>query len=330
MTANTNNEKSPVAHPHDKLVRRLLTNVATAREVLEVYLPPEVRALVDLNYLERQPDTFVDSQHRMHEVDILFKTRFKKTKKDAYIWFLIEQQRDPDVWLPLRSFCYIAVIWDNLRKRYKSRSKSVEIPFIYPLIISNASKPYHHSLSLRDMIKPEEAKPLFDNLFKTPLQLIDLAAIADEEFRTKLQEQVRAQALLLSLKHVFDKDLPNILETLLFSPFKQLDEMGYRDDVADLLYYLYNEGNLTDSAQFWSFLHRKFSPHVEEKVMTLGQQAVQQAVQQAEQRALQQGAKENSRETALRMLDEQLDIKLISKVTQLSQDEIKRLARKKN
>jgi hypothetical protein len=56
------------------------------------------------------------------------------------------------------------------------------------------------------MIEPEEAKPLFDKLFKTPLQLIDLAAIADEEFRTKLQDHVRAQALLLSLKHVFDKD----------------------------------------------------------------------------------------------------------------------------
>jgi predicted transposase YdaD len=326
MTANTNNEKSPVDHPHDKVVRRLLSNIATAREVLEVYLPPEVRALVDLNHLERQPDTFVDSQHRMHEVDILFKTRCKTTGKDVYIWVLIEQQRDPDVWLPLRSFCYIAVIWDNLRKRYKSRSKSVKIPFIYPLIISNASKPYGHSLTLRDMIEPEEAKPLFDNLFKTPLQLIDLAAIADEEFRTKLQEQVRAQALLLSLKHVFDKDLPNILETLLFSPFKRLDEMGYRDDVADLLYYLYNEGNLTDSAQFWSFLHRKFSPHVEDKVMTLGQQAVQQA----EQRALQQGAKENSRETALRMLARKCDIELISEVTQLPQDEIKRLARKMN
>jgi predicted transposase YdaD len=204
MTANTNNEKSPVDHPHDKVVRRLLSNIATAREVLEVYLPPEVRALVDLNHLERQPDTFVDSQHRMHEVDILFKTRCKTTGKDVYIWVLIEQQRDPDVWLPLRSFCYIAVIWDNLRKRYKSRSKSVKIPFIYPLIISNASKPYGHSL----------------------IQLIDLAAIADEEFRTKLQEQVRAQALLLSLKHVFDKDLPNILETLLFSPFKTIRRDG--------------------------------------------------------------------------------------------------------
>lgn len=167
------------------------------------------------------------------------------------------------------------------------------------------------------MIEPEAAKPLLDNLFKTPIKLIDLAAIPDKELRTKLQERVSAQALLLSLKHVFDENLQNILETTLLSVFKSLDEMGYKDDVADLLYYIYNEGNLDDSSKFWTFLHRQFSHDVEEKVMTLGQQAVQQAFHQAK------------REDALRMLEKKLDIKLISEITQLPQEEIKRLANKK-
>ncbi len=103
------------------------------------------------------------------------------------------------------------------------------------------------------------------------------------------------------------------METGLLASFQALDQSGYSDEVVDLLYYLYNEGNLNDSSHFWSFLHHKFSKEVEEKVMTLGQQAVQKAVQK------------ESKETALRMLDEKLDIKLISKVTQLSQEEIKLL-----
>jgi hypothetical protein len=41
---------------------------------VDAYLPESVKALVDLNYLERQPDTFFDAQHRMKEVDVLFKT----------------------------------------------------------------------------------------------------------------------------------------------------------------------------------------------------------------------------------------------------------------
>jgi hypothetical protein len=85
----------------------------------------------------------------------------------------------------------------------------------------------------------------------------------------------------------------------------------------DLLYYLYNEGNLDDSSQFWAFLHQKFSKKVEDKVMTLGQQAAQQA----ELKTL--------KEIALRMLEEKCDIPLISRVTNLSQQEIKRLAQEK-
>lgn len=97
-----------------------------------------------------------------------------------------------------------------------------------------------------------------------------------------------------------------------------LDEMGFKDDVADLLFYLYNEGNLTDPDQFWTFLHHKFSPDIGEKVMTLGQRDKQQA----EHRVLQ--------ETARRMLEKKLDITLISEITKLTPKEISQLAKKRN
>jgi predicted transposase YdaD len=310
--------KSPVDKPHDKLVRRLLSNKAIARDVLAAYLPLEVKALVNLDDLERQPDTFVDAEHRFLATDVLFKTKCKKGCKDAYIWVLIEQQREPDVWLPLRQFCYMGLIWDHIRKASNSKAKTNTIPFIYPLVISNASRPYRHSLTLRDMIAPEEAKPLFDNLFKTPSCLIDLAAIPDEELRTKLQDHVRAQALLLSLKHTFDKDLQTYLETVLLSLFQLLDKLGCRDDLADLLSYLYNEGNLTDRNKFWLFLHNKFSPIIEEKVMTLGQQDIQRGIQQ------------NRQETAICLLKRGVDIGVISEATSLSQKEIEQLAAEEN
>ncbi len=322
----TKTEKISVDKPHDKLVKRLLSSIATAKDILEAYLPAGVKELIDLDSLERQPDSFVDAEHRGREVDILFKAKCKDTKNDCYIWILIEQQRDPDVWLPLRLFCYIGLIWDHVRKACKSRSKSVKLPFIYPIIISNASKPYKHSLTLRDLIEPEEYRPLFDDLFKTPIKLLDLAAIPDKELRTKLQDHVQARALLLSLKHVFDRNLQEHLETALLPTFQTLERLGYRDEVADLLYYLYNEGNLNDSNQFWTFLHHKFSKDVGEKVMTLGQQAIEEAVQQAVQRT----ERQKLEETALRMLDEKCDIPLISRVTELSQKEIMVLANKRH
>lgn len=313
-------KKSPVDKPHDMLIRRLLENESNALDIIDAYLPKEVKALFDLTCLERQPDTYVDAQHRAHAVDVLFKTRCKNTGEEAYIWVLIEQQRNPDVWMPLRIFCSIAVIWDNLRKKTKSHAKSVKIPLIYPLIISNSSKPYTHSLTLRDLIEPEEAQPLFDKLFTTPMQMLDLAAITDDEMREKLQEHVRAQALLLSLKHVYNKDFQTTFETLLIHTLQALEKMGAGDEVVDLLYYIYNEGNLADRTKFFTILHQKFSKDVEEKVMTLGQQA--------EAKALQQGIQQGLQESALRMIRKNKNVDEIVEFTGLSKETIKILVQK--
>ncbi len=321
------NPTSKINQPHDKLLKRLLSNIVTTREILEAYLPEEVKNFVDLNHLERQSDSFVDAEHRFLEVDILFKTRCKLTQEDCHIWVLIEQQRQPDAWMPLRLFCYLGVIWDHVRKASKTRGKSAKIPFVYPLVISNASRPYRHSLTLRDMVEPEAAKPLFDKLFNSPTQLIDLAALPDEALRVQLQGGIQALVLLLSLKHIYDKNLSDYLESDLVVLLQALEEQGYRDEVVDLLYYLYSEGNLSHSSKFWPFLHRKFSKEVEEEVMTLRQQDIQQG----EQRGLQQGTQKALQETALRMLQsKQFEIETIAKITQLSIAEIESLAKKEN
>ena len=72
--------QSSVNQPHDKLVRRLLTNLTTVHDLLEVFLPEPIKNLINLNTLERQPDTFVDAQHRISEVDVLFKAKTKNTQ----------------------------------------------------------------------------------------------------------------------------------------------------------------------------------------------------------------------------------------------------------
>ena len=40
---------SSTTQPHDKLVKRLLSNPETAIDILSLYLPKEVTSLIDLN-----------------------------------------------------------------------------------------------------------------------------------------------------------------------------------------------------------------------------------------------------------------------------------------
>ncbi len=178
---------------------------------------------------------------------------------------------------------------------------------------------------------------MFDKLFNSPTQLIDLAALPDEALRVQLQGGIQALVLLLSLKHIYDKNLSDYLESDLVVLLQALEEQGYRDEVVDLLYYLYSEGNLSHSSKFWPFLHQKFSKEVEEEVMTLRQQDIQQGFEQGFmlgfelgfKQGLQQGTQKALQETALRMLqNKQFEIETIAEITQLSIAEIESLAKK--
>lgn len=319
MKKTNESDSSGVAQPHDKLVKRILSNPETAKEILELYLPQDVLAAVNLNNLSLQRDSFIDDEHRAFAVDLLFKTTFQE--EEGYLWVLLEHQRKDDPWLPVRIFKYVAIIWDHLRKT----SKNHKIPLIYPLIIYNGSRPYSHSLTLQDMIEPEASKNLFDNFFKTPFCLIDLATIEDDDLRKKLQNHVRGIALLMTLKHVFDRKLQNYFEQTLVTVFKQLDNCGDRDEVIDMLYYLLNEGQFLNEKKFWTILHQEFHPDIEGKVMTIAQRLRASGIEEGIEKGIEKGEFKAKLEVAQRMLAEGVDIAFIAKLTGLSREKIKEL-----
>ncbi len=298
---------SPIHHPHDKLVKKLLSNPATARDILSLYLPPEVLSIVDLNNLELQRDSFIDDEHRAYAVDLLYKTSFQN--EEGYIWTLIEHQRKSDPWMPVRLFKYISIIWDHLRKASKSKS----LPLIYPLIIYNGSAPYAHSLNLSELIEPEASKKIFSTLFTKPFCLIDLSAIPDESLRKSAQDRVKGIALLMALKHVFDKNLKTFFEQTLMNVLKQLDQAGDTDEVVDVLYYLLKESEFLDEGRFWATFHHSFSKEVEDKMTTIAQKIEER------------GKLEGKLEVAEQLLSEGAELVFIAKITKLPLEKIKEL-----
>jgi predicted transposase/invertase (TIGR01784 family) len=309
------NNKSSVHQPHDKLVKKLLSSPSAAGDILSLYLPKEVLEIVDLNHLELQKDSFIDDEHRAYAVDLLYKTTFQG--KEGYIWLLLEHQRKSQHWMPVRIFKYIAIIWDHLRRTSKSRS----IPLVYPLIIYNGDKPYKHSLNLSDLIEPEASKKIFANLFTEPFCLIDLPSIEDETLRQAAQDRVKGIALLMTLKHTFDKNLQTFFDQTLVSLLKRLDKAGDTDDVADVLYYLLKEGEL-DEEQFWAVFHREFSKEVEGKMTTIAQKMEQRAIEKRNIEIAEQLLSEK-----MGLSDNDL-VSLIKRVTGLSEDKIKKIKEK--
>jgi predicted transposase/invertase (TIGR01784 family) len=309
-------EPSSIHQPHDKLVKKLLSNPATTRDILSLYLPEEVLAIADLNNLELQRDTFIDDEHRAYAVDLLYKTTLHD--QEGYIWILLEHQRKSDPWMPVRLFKYIAIIWDHLRKTTKSRL----IPLIYPVVIYNGNEPYAHSLNLSDLIEPDTSRKLFGDLFTNPFCLVDLATIPDESLRQSAQTRVKGIALLMALKHVNNRNLQAFFEQTLMKVLKKLDQAGDTDEVVDVLYYLLKESEFLNGEQFWATFHHNFSKEVEGKMTTIAQQI--------EERGIEKGIMQ----TAKRLLNEKSslsEVELIAwvhRMTGLPIEKIKELQKK--
>lgn len=164
--------------------------------------------------------------------------------------------------MPVRIFKYIAIIWDHLRKADQSDS----IPLIYPLVVYNGDQPYTYSLTLSDLIRPESSKEIFSTLFTKPFSLVDLASIKDDMLRKQAQVHIKGMALLMALKHVFDRNLQTLINIL-----KNLDQAGDTDKVVDVLYYLLNENEFLDEKHFWTVFNREFSKEAENKMATIAQ-----------------------------------------------------------
>lgn len=140
------------------------------------------------------------------------------------------------------------------------------------MVIYNGDHPYAHSLTLSNLIEPEASRKIFHNLFTQPFSLIDLAAIPDETLREAAQDRVRGVALLMSFKHVFDRNLQEYLEKILLKLLRQLDQAGDIDEVTDVLYYLLNENGYLNKKRFWTVFHNEFSQEVESKMATIAEQ----------------------------------------------------------
>lgn len=47
-----NPKNTSIHQPHDKLVKKLLSNPGAAKDILSLYLPKEILDITDLNYLD--------------------------------------------------------------------------------------------------------------------------------------------------------------------------------------------------------------------------------------------------------------------------------------
>nr|WP_241391711.1 Rpn family recombination-promoting nuclease/putative transposase [Yersinia frederiksenii]ULG19836.1 transposase [Yersinia frederiksenii] len=299
--------------PHDALFKQFLTHPETARDFLDVHLPPALRQACDLNTLRLESGSFIEEDLRAYYSDVLYS--LKAGQGDGYIYALIEHQSSPDRHMGFRMMRYaIAAMQRHLD------AGNDKLPLVIPILFYHGQvTPYPYPMNwLQEFSEPELAGQLYGNDFP----LVDVTVISDDEIMTH-----RRMAILeLLQKHVRQRDLAELLEQLV-----TLLLAGYtnNEQLTSLMNYMLQVGDTAAPENFIRELARR-SPQHEEVLMTIAQKLEQKGIEKGRQEGLQEGRQEGrlegERDAALKiarsMLASGLDRDSVMKMTGLTADDL--------
>ncbi|MBF0107761.1 MAG: Rpn family recombination-promoting nuclease/putative transposase, partial [Magnetococcales bacterium] len=119
-----------ISHPHDRFLKALLANPATAGALLRERLPKEVVAMLSDDPPELVEGSFVDEALRTHLTDRLYRVK-TITGRAALLYVLIEHKSSPDVRIGWQLLNYII---EALKQWAREHPGWKQLPAIVPFV----------------------------------------------------------------------------------------------------------------------------------------------------------------------------------------------------
>jgi predicted transposase/invertase (TIGR01784 family) len=291
-----------IHNPHDSFVRRSLSNLEVAKDLLKAHLLPTVVEQINWDTIQFTNRSFVKKELAQFHSDIVYKCELNGKK--AYIYVLLEHQSTPDRMLAFRMLQYtVALMEQDLAEG------NDQLPVVITVgLYAGDETPYPYSVDIYDCFaEPDLAREL---MFKA-LQLIDLTIINQEE----LTHHGKADLLEILLKQAISRDFLSWVKsnqelvTRLLSRF-----YGYSGVV-----YILDRDDKNDPKELMEAMIAA-APDKKELVMT--------AAQKLREQGMQQGIEENKITIAKTMLKKDCEISFIQEITGLSTQTIEKLKQK--
>jgi predicted transposase/invertase (TIGR01784 family) len=290
--------------PHDAIFKKLLSHPDTARDFLEIHLPPALREVCDLATLRPESASFIDPGLRATCSDILYSLR--TVRGEAYVYCLIEHQSTSEHLMAFRLMEYcLRAMRLHLDKGHK------ELPLVIPILFYHGqTSPYPHGTCwLDDFADPELARALYSGSFP----LVDVTVIPDDKILT----HKRAAALEFLQKHIRQRDIKDWLD-----PFANLVSLRIdREQLEICFYYILQASHTSDPKGLVEQLVRRL-PDQKEIVMTAAEYLREEGVEIG----LERGREEEKRSVARSLLGLNQPLELIVQATGLSREVVQSMA----
>ncbi|GAL60064.1 hypothetical protein YfcI [Pseudescherichia vulneris NBRC 102420] len=288
------------AAPHDAVFKMFLSRVETARDFIEIHLPPALIHICKLDTLNLESGSFLEDSLRPYYSDILYS--LETTCGRGYVHILIEHQSSPDKHMAFRLMRYaIAAMHQHLEAGHSA------LPLVIPILFYQGRRsPYPWSLNWLEAFNDPD---IAHQLYTTAFPLVDITVIPDEEI---MQHRSMA-ALTLIQKHIRQRDMAQLLDKL--TVLLMLEQMSGQQ-VITLINYIAQAGEAQDVQTLLFGLAQRVPQHGE-TLMTFAEKLRNEGMQEGKRVAIQEIAK-----TMLRL---GLDSEAIMKITGLSKDELQQL-----
>jgi predicted transposase/invertase (TIGR01784 family) len=307
---------SSVTNPHDHVFRQTFGQPEVAAGYFRHNLPEELLEHIDLETLERTPDTFVDPELHPSASDLLYTVDWSPArnsgasqgKEKLLLYLLLEHKSYADPLAVFQLLRYMVRIWE---KHCGEHPKAATLPPVYPMIIYHGARPWRHPVNFHSLFTVQEPALLARLPEFTPV-LQDFSRLDDQDIRGG----VSARTVLLILKHVFRDDLSEQLPKILAQAQEMLENENGREIIFTLLYYLTEgtgkldeetlgtvlENSVHGGDIMQSFLKKYYNQGLEQGVQQGIQQGVQQGIQQGVQQGMQQGVMQGELRVLSRLL----------------------------
>ena len=313
-------QKKNSGNPHDQFFKVIYSSPENALDIFKIILPKSTYEQCNWNTLKPEKETFTEK-----EADLVFSVTLKTDPKSKIKIFILIEHKS------YYSKELFKQILDYQNSIYQ-KDKSGDILLVLPILFYHGEKPWQWKTSFKEGYSGKYLSkiPVFfqANMLNYNLVLFDTNNPKIQRFFK--DKKIKSRGALSALQRIWSlkKAVPEILE--LFASFSGFPERQKKDLFAGLSNYLNKARGIS-----FDLLKKVEEKAIKEGILKKGgymnfteeikKEAKQEGIQKGIQKGRQEGRQEGIQKVVLKMLQEKADISFVSKVTGLSEKEIKKL-----
>ena len=138
---------------HDSGYKKLFSNRTIFRQLIETFVNQEWVHSLDFDTCEPLDKSFISEHYKETESDLIYKVQFQD--REVYIYILIEFQSTVDPFMALRVLNYITNFYMDFLVNNRSVKK---LPAVFPIVLYNGEARWTAPVNLSELI--EQTPPL--------------------------------------------------------------------------------------------------------------------------------------------------------------------------